>query len=93
MEELPSLSLPSGFLGRRGGQGKSRVHYSSLVQEAEILDDVPLLSDEGDDEEEEEMGRGMAWRENRRKWQRRLKSHSSFISWLCDGGWLLLLKK
>ncbi len=97
MDEMPSLSLPSGFLGRRGGRGTSRVHYSSLVQEAEILDEVPLLS-EGEEEEEEEgeegeEGEEVAWRASRRKWQRRLRSQSSFVAWLFDGGWQLLLKK
>ena len=64
------------------------MHYTSLGQEAEILDEVPLLSDDGEDWGEEGEGRFV-----RRKWRSRFKSHSSFISWFCDGGWQLLLKK
>lgn len=43
--------------------------------------------EEGEGEEEK-----LEW-SDRKKWQNRIKSQSTFISWICDGGWQLLLKK
>ena len=58
------------------------------------MDEVPLMSDSGEEEEEEDEG-GREGEEclRSKRWKNRIKSHSSFVSWLCDGGWLLLLKK
>ena len=96
MDDFPSLSLtsPWGPAARRTpvGRGRGRGRYLSL--EAENMDEVPLMSDSGEEEEEDEGG-GREGEEclRSKRWKNRIKSHSSFVSWLCDGGWLLLLKK
>jgi len=92
VDELPSLSLASPWhpVSRRfpRGRGRGRGHYVPL--ECENLDEVSLMTEgveEGEGEEEK-----LEW-SDRKKWQNRIKSQSTFISWICDGGWQLLLKK
>ena len=94
VDELPSLSLASPWTpsnkGFPRGRGRGKVRYLKL--ESENLDEVPLISEGVEEGEGEGEAEKPAWNE-RQKWRHRLKSHSTFISWICDGGWQLLLKK
>ena len=56
------------------------------------MDEVPLMSEDGGGEEDEETtlweGGG-----SQTKWHRRIRSHSTLVSLLFDGGWQVVLKK
>lgn len=83
-----------------GRGGKGRGHYTAL--ELSDMDEVPLMSDErgvASDEEEgeeevEEM-EGMVWQRlgGRKKWQRRMRSHTTLLGLICGGGWQVMLAK
>ena len=94
VDELPSLSLTSPWTpsnkGFPRGRGRGKIRYLQL--ESENLDEVPLINEGMDEGEGEGEAEKPAWNE-RQKWRHRLKSQSTFISWICDGGWQLLLKK
>lgn len=79
----------------RGGRGRG--HYSAL--ELNDMDEIPLMgeergipsNEEEDDEEEEEVvWEGLG---GRRKWQQRMRSHSTLLGLVCGGGWKVVLKK
>ena len=94
VDELPSLSLASPWTpsnkGFPRGRGRGKVRYLQL--ESENLDEVPLINEGVEEGEGEGEMEKPAWN-GRQKWRYRLKSQSTFISWICDGGWQLLLKK
>lgn len=85
----------------RGRGGKGRGHYSAL--DLNDMDDIPLVTDRGvassDDEEaeeeEKEEGEGRMWHQlgGRRRWQQRIRSHSTLLGLICGGGWQVLLTK
>jgi len=105
MDDLPSLSLSSWGRGRSRrlyngrGRGRGLHHYSSLSMH-DTLDEIPLMSDgleeaeegEWEEEENEELQEKSRWA-GRRRWQQRIRTQSSLVSWFIDGGWQLLLKK
>ena len=102
MDELPSLSFTTWGRSGFGGRGKGHVqpHYSSLSS----YDLMEEMGEEGEGEggeegeggwesgEEEELLEKSRWA-SRRKWEQRIRSHSSLVSWFFDGGWQLLLKR
>ena len=109
MSDLPSLSFPSptGW-GRdrtrsssrgRGGQGRGR--YSALELNDMDLDEIPLMNEErgvaSDEEREEEKDdvEGTVWHQlgGRRRWQQRMRSHSTLVGLIFGGGWKVVLKK
>ena len=63
--------------------------YSAL--DVKDLDEVPLMSEDGvggSDEETVWEGGG-----SHTRWQRRIRSHSTLVSLLFNGGWVVVLKK
>ncbi|XP_064393299.1 probable phospholipid-transporting ATPase IIA isoform X2 [Halichondria panicea] len=92
-DELPSLSFPSPWSRNGRGidttRGRGRgVRYSAL--DVKDLDEVPLMSEDGvggSDEETVWEGGG-----SHTRWQRRIRSHSTLVSLLFNGGWVVVLK-
>ena len=108
MNELPSLNFPSPIgrtnrmrWGGRGGKGRG--HYTPL--EVNDMDEIPLMSDEkgvvSDEEEEEgeeeakDEAEGLVWQRlgGRKKWQQRMRSHTTLLGLICGGGWQVVLAK
>lgn len=87
----------------RGQGGRGKGHYTSL--ELSDMDEIPLMSDERgvasdeeEEEEEEEMMEeveGVVWQRlgGRKRWQRRMRSHTTLLGLICGGGWQVVLAK
>jgi hypothetical protein len=107
MNELPSLNFPSpigrGSRVRWGKGGKGRGHYTALQLNDMDMDEIPLMSDEmgvvsDEDEEEVELKEeveGVMWQGlgGRKKWQRRIRSHTTLLGLIFGGGWQVVLAK
>ncbi len=102
MNELPSLNFPSP-IGRNNGRtrrgGQNRGRYSAL--DIDDMDQIPLMNDEGgvaseeEIEEEKEEVDNTIWQHvgGKKRWQQRMRSHSTLVSLLCGGGWQIMLTK
>ena len=99
------LSLGGGANSRtrpasRGRGGRGRGHYTAL--ELNDMDEIPLMgeehhggihSDEGEEDEEEMGGAGWERLGGRKRWQQRMRSHSTLLGLICGGGWKVVLTK
>lgn len=103
-----SFPSPNGRASRmrssRGHGGQRRGYYTAL--ELSDMDEIPLMGGEvgvaSDEEEEEEEkgevgrgGEGRVWQQigGRKRWQRRMRSHSTLLGLICGGGWQVVLNK
>ena len=92
----------------RGRGGRGRGHYTSLeigdMDEIPLMGGIPSNEEEeggeGEEEEEEGMGtgggaRGVVWNGlgGRKRWQQRMRSHSTLLGLVCGGGWKVVLHK
>ncbi len=65
--------------------------YSAL--DVHDLDEVPLMSEDGgvgESENEETLWEASG---SHTKWRRRIRSHTTLMSLLLNGGWIVVLKK
>ena len=89
------------------GRGRGRGHHYTALELSD-MDEVPLMMDdevgvansdeeaeEEEEDEEDEIADGRAWGRfgGRRRWQRRIRSHSTLLGLLCGGGWQVGLSK
>ena len=94
MDDIPSLGSWTPSNRPWSSKRRGRVHYSPLLTlEGESLDEVPLMREEGEGEGEESGESSREMWVGRRRWRNRIRSRSSLVGLLFDGGWQLLLRK